>query len=128
MKTHRFDLTIKQGSTLYVPFALKHNGVTLDLAEEGDGYTVGRLTVRDEYGGDEIVTLTTDNGGVVLEAFTDTSGDWSGYWYMSAASTSALTDWGDGVYTFEIADGDGAAAHVERPFEGICVLSPETTL
>jgi hypothetical protein len=127
MKTHRYDLTIKQGSTLYHPFALKLNGITLDLAEEGDGYTVGRLTVKDEYGGDEIVTLTTDNGGVVLEAFTDTSGDWSGYWYMSAASTALLTDWGDGVYTFEIADGDGGAAHVERPFEGICTLSPETT-
>jgi hypothetical protein len=127
VKTHRFDWVIRQGATAYVPFALKLNGVTLDLAEEGDGYTVGRLTVRDEYGGDEIVTLTTDNGGVVIDYFTDDSGTHSGYWFASAATTRALTDWGDGQYEFVIydaADEEGPATHVEKPFNGSATLSP----
>jgi hypothetical protein len=133
MVPHQYDLTgddaIVQGSTFYRPFAIEApDGTTYDLAAEGDGYTVGRLTIRDTYGGTAILELTTDNGGVVIDAFTDTSGDWSGYWFASAATTAELTDWGDGVYDFEIADSDGPTARVERSFYGSAVLSPEVTI
>jgi len=59
----------------------------------------------------------------VNSAFTDASGNWSGYWFASAASTAALTDWGDGVYDMEISDG----SNVEKPYFGIVTLSPEAT-
>lgn len=132
MVPHRYDMTgddaIVQGSTFYRPFAIESPaGVTYDLSAEGDGYTVGRLTIRDTYGGTAILELTTDNGGVVIDAFTDSSGDWSGYWFASAESTAALEDWGDGVYDFEIATSSGPAARVEKPLYGMAVLSPEAT-
>lgn len=124
MEPHRYNFTIWQGSTLYIPFAIESPaGVTYDLAAEGDGYTIGRLTVRDTYGGTAQIELTNDNGGIVIDAFTDTSGDWSGYWFMSADATAALEDWGDGVYDFEISDG----LRVEKPLYGIVTLSGEAT-
>jgi hypothetical protein len=132
MTPHRYDLigddAIAQGAEFYRPFAIEAvDGTTINLATEGDGYTVGRLVIKDQYSGTEQVTLDTDNGGVVIGSFTDTSGSWSGYWFMSAAATATLTDWGDGVYDFEIATSSGPAAHVERPFYGVAVLSPEVS-
>ncbi len=124
MTPHRYDFTVWKGSTLYIPFAIEApDGTTYNLATVGGGYTVGRLTVRDTYGGTALLELTTGNGGVVVSAFTDASGTWSGYWFASAAATAALTDWGDGVYDMEISDG----SNVEKSFFGTVTLSPETT-
>lgn len=133
MEPHWYPLDIVQGATFYKPFAIEDpDGVTYDLATEGDGYTVGRLQIRDKAasdGGVVILELTTDNGGVVIEAFTDGAGrDWSGYWFASAAATAALVPWGEGQYDFEIADSAGEAARKERPFFGDARLLPEVTL
>jgi hypothetical protein len=49
--------------------------------------------------------------------------EWSGYINMSAASTAALEDWGDGVYDFEVDNG----SDVIRVMQGTAVLSPEAT-
>ena len=128
MEPHRYDLTIVQGATFYLPFAIEAtDGSTYDLATVGDGYTIGRAHLRDDYasnGGELLLTLTTDNGGVVIDAFTDADGyDWSGYLFASATATAALTPWGEGVWDLEISDG----TRVERPLHGVVTLEPEAT-
>ena len=125
MQPHRHDLTIIQGATFYFPFALDlTDGTVADPPNVGDGYTIGRATIRDEYGGDALVELTTDNGGVVIEHATDADGvTWSGYLFMSPEATAALTDWGDAVWDLEISDG----TRVYRVLSGIATLSPEST-
>jgi hypothetical protein len=123
MVTRTWRLTIKQGETLSRYFRLRDGstGEVLDLSTIG--VTSGTLTIRDEYGGEEIVTLNTDNGGVVIENGTKSNGwEYSGYIYMSAASTLALTDWADGVFDLEISDGirDKVIA------SGVALLDPTT--
>jgi hypothetical protein len=119
----RYDLTIHQGATLQRWFKLQYpDGSIADLSSEGfaDGY----LTVRDAYGGDALLVLTTDNGGIDLTYQADADGVyWSGYIYASAVATGALEDWGDGVYDFEITDG----FNVHRIMQGYAWLSPEST-
>lgn len=119
----RYDLTIEQGATLKRWFRLVYpDGTVVNLATPG--YTTGRLTIRDEYGGTEILALTTANGGVSLTYEADADGAfWSGFIYASAASTAALDDWGDGVYDLEISDG----LDVIRVLQGVARLSPEAT-
>ena len=91
---------------------------------EAVGYDTARLTIRDEYGGDEIVALTTANGGVSVVQEADADGaEWSGYVYLSAASTAALTDFGEGVFDLEIDNG----SDVIRVLQGVATLSPEAT-
>jgi hypothetical protein len=129
MEPHRFDLEVVQGATFYLPFAIEApDGTTYDLATVGDGYTIGRAQVRDLYageGGELLLSMTTDNGGIVISAFTDTDGnDWSGYLFASATATAALVDWGEGVWDLEISDG----TRVERPFFGVATLRPEVTV
>ena len=126
MKTHRFDFVIYAGADLYVPFKITLNGTVLNLATQGDGYDVGRLTVKDTTNGDVQLNLTTDDDTVSLTYFTDSSGTWSGYWQASAAVTRELVDWGDGQYELVICDGEEEepATHVEKPFVGFCTLSP----
>ena len=119
----RYDLTIEQGATLKRWFRLTYpTGTIVDLTAAG--YDTARLTIRDEYGGDEIVALTTANGGVSVVQEADADGaEWSGYLYLSAASTAALTDWGDGAYDLEIDNG----SDVIRVLQGVATLSPEAT-
>lgn len=119
----RFDLSIAAGATLKRWFRLTYpDGAIVNLATAG--YTIGRLTVRDVYGGTEQLVLTTANGGVDLTYQADANGVfWSGNIYASAAATAALVDFGDGVFTFEIDNG----SDVIRVFEGIATLSPEAT-
>lgn len=121
----RYDLTIEQGATLQRWFRLQYpDGSTANLATTGDGYDTGRLTVRDAYSGDEILTLTTSNGGISLTYQADADDVyWSGYIYASASATAALENWGDGVYDFEISDG----FRVYRIMQGVATLSPEAT-
>jgi hypothetical protein len=119
----RYNLTIYAGATLKRWYRLVYPaGTVVDL--EAVGYDTGRLTIRDTYGGDAIVELTTDNGGVSVVQEADATGtEWSGYINMSAASTAALEDWGDGVYDFEVDNG----SDVIRVMQGTAVLSPEAT-
>ena len=116
-------LTIEAGASLKRWFALKYpDGSVVNLVAAG--YDVARLTIRDTYGGNAVLSLTTDNGGISVVQEADANGtEWSGYLYASPAATTALEDFGDGVYTMEIDNG----SDVIRAFQGVCVLSPEAT-
>lgn len=118
-----YDLTINAGESLKRWFRLNYpTGTIVDL--EAVGYDVARLTIRDQYGGDEILALNTDNGGISVVQEADANGtEWSGYIYASPATTTALTDWGDGVYDLEIDNG----SDVIRVMQGTAVLSPEAS-
>lgn len=125
---NRFDLVIRQGATLQVWFDVVFpDGSIADLPNVGDGYTIGRLQVRDKprsLGGTVLLDLNTDNGGVVLGLMTDADGvQHSGYLYATAAATEALEPWGEGVHDFEVSDG----ANVHRLLEGVATLSLEAT-
>lgn len=118
----RYSLTIKQGASLKRWWALKYpDGTIANLIAEG--YGIGRLTVRPDYDEDAVLELTTDNGGVVIDYQADADGRyWSGYFFASASTTAALTEWGDGVFDFEISNGTDDIA----VFEGPATLSPTT--
>lgn len=91
---------------------------------EAVGYDTARLTIRDQFGGDEILSLTTDNGGISVVQEADANGtEWSGYLYASPATTAALLEFGDGVFDMEIDNG----SDVIRVLEGVATLSPEAT-
>jgi len=120
----RYDLTINAGATLKRWFRLTYpDGAIVNLATVG--YTIGRLTVRDVYGGAVQLALTTANGGIDLTYQADANGVfWSGSIYTSPSATAALVDFGDGVYDLEIDNG----SDVIRVLEGIATLSPEASL
>lgn len=122
-----YTLTIEQGAALKAWWRLEYpDGTVVDLAAAG--YTIGRLQVRTDYasnGGDLLLTMTTDNGGVVISYEADADGQyWSGYLYASPVATAALVPWGEGVFDLEISDG----SDVIRVLEGVAVLSPESTV
>jgi hypothetical protein len=128
MQPQRYDLTIVQGTTFYLPFAIDApDGTTYDLAAEGDGYTIGLAQVRTaplSEGGELLLDLTTANGGIVIAPFTDGNGlDWSGYLFATAATTAMLVPWGEAVWNLEISDG----VRVEHPLFGVAQLFPEVT-
>ena len=120
----RYDLVIDQGATLKRWFRLLYpDGSTVNLVTAG--YTVGTMVIRDVYGGTIMLTMTTANGGLSVTQEADAQGTLqSGYFYASPSATAVLTDWGDGVFTFEIDNG----SDVIRALEGIATLSPETTI
>ncbi len=120
----RYDLTVNAGATLKRWFRLTYpDGSIVNLATAG--YTVGRLTIRDVYGGTEQLVLTTANGGIDLTYQADANGVfWSGAIYASAAATAAMVDFGDGIFDLEIDNG----SDVIRVMQGLAVLSPEASL
>ncbi len=120
----RIDLTVYAGATLKRWFRLVYpDGSIVNLATAG--YTVGRLTIRDVYGGTEQLVLTTANGGIDLTYQADANGVfWSGAIYASAAATAALVDFGDGIYDMEIDNG----SDVIRILQGVATLSPEASV
>ncbi len=120
----RYDLTVNQGSSLKRWFRLIYpDGSIVNLATAG--YTVGRLTIRDVYGGTEQLVLTTSNGGIDLTYQADANGVfWSGNIYASAAATAAMVDFGDGIYDMEIDNG----SDVIRILQGVATLSPEASV
>lgn len=106
MKPARHDLTIYQGDTFGLWFRIRlANGTVADPPNIGDGYTFGRLTVRDTYGGTAQLVCDTDNGLLVLGLETDASGaQWSGHATAGPEATD-IEAWGDGVYDLKISDG-----------------------
>ncbi|MDQ3541401.1 MAG: hypothetical protein M3440_12000 [Chloroflexota bacterium] len=120
----RYDLTVNAGATLKRWFRLTYpDGSIVNLATAG--YTVGRLTIRDVYGGTEQLVLTTANGGIDLTYQSDANGVfWSGNIYASAAATAAMVDFGDGIYDMEIDNG----SDVIRILQGVATLSPEASV
>ena len=122
-----YTLTIEQGANLKRWWALQYpDGSIVDLISEG--YTIGRLQVRDLYaseGGELILDLNTDNGGVVIDYQADADGTfWTGYLWASAASTAALEPFGEAVYDLEVSNG----TDVIRIIQGVAVLSSEVSV
>ena len=122
-----YQLTIQQGANMKRWWALQYpDGSIVDLISEG--YTIGRLQVRDLYaseGGELILDLNTDNGGVVIDYQADADGTyWTGYLWASAAATAALDPFGDAVFDLEVSNG----TDVIRVIEGVARLSPEVSV
>lgn len=116
-------LPIRQGRTNFFWWRMEESDSTVpDLLT--DGYTYGRLTIRDAYaseGGEVLLDLDTDNGGVVIDRQQDSDGQWqNGYYFITATDAAALTPWGEAVFDFYIQNGT-----VKYPLGGgIAVLIP----
>lgn len=125
----RHDLIIRQGEDFQFWFAVDlPDGSTANLPNIGEGYTIGRMQVRDKpasEGGVVLLELTDENGGVWLDYQIDADGvPWSGYLYASANATAALVPWGEAVWDFEISNG----SNVRKVLYGSATLEPEITV
>ena len=123
-----FVLEIEQDTDNYLWWAYElPDGTVADLSTVGDGYDTGWLQVRDKHrseGGELMLSLTTDNGGVVIEYQLDDDGEaWSGYCYVSAAATSTLEPWGDAVCELRVGDPAGRRLTIVK---GGAQLNPAT--
>ena len=108
------DLLIEQGATFNEEFLLvDENGDAIELS----GYTA-RATIKSAIGGNELVTLTTENGGITITASTG-----SIMLYISSDDTTALT-FTTGVYDLELASSGGDVARVSS---GAVTVSAEVT-
>lgn len=72
-----------------------------------------RMTIKDRVGGTELVSLTTENGGIVLDNANHTITV-----TISAAATAAFT-WRRGVTDLELVAADGRVTEIEPPTEVI---------
>ena len=124
MTPARHDITIVAGDTFGLWFALDlPDGTVADPPNVGDGYTIGRLTVKDEYGGTDLLVCDTDNSRLTLGLTTDADGvEWSGYATAGPGATD-ITDWGEGAYDLKISDG----VHVHTVLFGTAKLQPAAT-
>lgn len=115
-KPFKQNITIIQGATLDLlvtwragdpPAAVNLTGCT------------ARMQIREKITSDTaLVSLTTENGGIVLGGTAGTIRR-----FMSAEDTAEL-DWKTGVYDLEIEFADGT---VRRLLAGSVVVSPEVT-
>lgn len=109
-----WDMTIEQGATYsqYLRYE-DADGNPIDLYNHR-----AKLTVRDTYGGVELISLSTENGRIALDAETGaiTLG-------ISAADTAALPAPATGVYDLELYNGPTTT----RLLEGRVTISPEVT-
>ena len=115
MKPGNLKLTIYQGATFVLPMTWRQTGgLPYDLV----GCTA-RMQVRERVDApDVLLELTTENGGIVLQA-----GSPNIVLQMSPAQTAALA-WRAGVYDLEVAFPNG---YVRRLLERQVVVSPEVT-
>jgi len=115
-KPAKHNITIYQGATLRDVTTWKSGdpAVPVDLT----GCTA-RMQVRQKVEStDVLLSLTTENGGIILGGTAGTVTI-----YLSATATAALT-WKSGVYDLEIEFGTG---DVRRLLAGAVVVSPEVT-
>lgn len=124
-----YPLIIHQGQSLEKPFRRVFStgddiGEVIDFPDFG--ITNARLQIRDDYvamDGQLILTLTTDDGSIVLGTYTDTAGKtWSGYIQASAAATSELTAWNHALYDLILYN--DAQTWVRSIFSGPAILIP----
>jgi hypothetical protein len=132
MTMRSFPLIIKQGRTLQKPFRRRYRGGANDgqvIDFTAHGIARATLQVRTDglsAGGDLLLDLDTDNGGIVLGAYTDTRGElWSGYLSASATATADLTPWGEAQYDLVLQTADGL--WVKTIFAGPALLIPTVT-
>jgi hypothetical protein len=123
-----FHFVIEQGKTFKWWFAIEYpDGQVANLP--ADGYSIARLQVRpmlaNQAFGDAVLTLTTENGGIVLGLIPDGAGMiWSGYLYASPTTTATLTPWGLGLAELEL---DNGAGDVVAALRATAVLETEPT-
>lgn len=121
-------LVVEQSRELrrYFRIRNKQTGEMIDPTDEG--YTSATLEVRDttlSEGGELLMQMTTDNGGVVLGEVNDGhGGTWSGYIYAPVSITKELEPWGEGVFDLVAFHSGGAVDTVAR---GPAVLIPTVT-
>jgi hypothetical protein len=121
------SLVLEQGRTLKQPWRDRDDtGAVIDYP--GAGYTSAVLEVRDKHiseGGEVLLRLTTDDGGVVLGPYDDGTGElWSGYLYATASAMGELLPWGEAHYELVGVHGGG---DVDRLRYGVAILLPATT-
>jgi hypothetical protein len=81
-------------------------------------YPSARMSVKTEVGGSQLLSLTTENGGIEIDAATSTITI-----VVTAAQTAALAE-GTAVYDLEMISSDG---DVVSPLHGDIVITPEVT-
>lgn len=107
------DIEIEQGATFNLTFLYEDGvGQPIDLT----GMTA-RMQLRRQYSSSEfILNLTTENGGITIEALTGTITI-----FISAPDTAVLT--GSGVYDLELING----SIVNRILSGSFIICPEVS-
>ena len=113
----KYKITIYQGETFSKVFTWKTGDPKnpVDLT----GYTA-RMQIRKKYGSaTTLLSLTTENGGIVLGGVTGTI-----TLFISATDASSI-DWTSGVYDLELVSAGGI---VKRLLQGTIKVSPEVTI
>lgn len=112
-------LVVEQGRTLKQYFKITNplTGTVYDLADTG--YTRGALQVRTAHasdGGELLMDLTTENGGVSIDYIANdgTGESWSGYIFAMPESTGALLPWNDAVYDLVAINENGMVDTISR--------------
>jgi hypothetical protein len=112
--TSRYDLIIKQGATFDLNINYKDdNNDLINLSS----YTA-RMQIRSGYNGTLYSTLTTENGGIILNSPVGRI-----ELYISDTDTSAFT-FEKGIYDLELIDGDDK---VTRLLQGTVTVWKEVT-
>jgi len=108
-----YDFKIVQGETFTKSMQWTDDD---DVPYNLTGYTA-RMTIRESIGGTEIVSLTTENGGITITPLTGTIA-----LLISETDTTAM-DFTTGVYDLEIITG----AVVKRLLQGKATFDPNST-
>lgn len=87
------------------------------------GYTA-RMVIRADYDAAPSLICTTANGRIVTGIQTSSGQQFNVLITITAAATSALIDWGYGVYDLKLTD---PFAHTTYVFEGRAVLRREVS-
>lgn len=113
MTPGKYNMICPQGATLAKQLTYSINDVPVDLF----GYTA-RMQVREKYTSTTAkITLTTENGGIILGGEEGTIN-----LYISATETSTIVA-KDYVYDIELVSGSS----VYRLIEGKFIVTPEVT-
>ncbi len=110
----KYNIVCPQGTTLPVQLTYSENDTPVDLF----GYTA-RMQVREKYASaTPVLTLTTENGGIILGGVAGTINI-----LASATATAALVA-KEYVYDLELVS---ASSIVSRIIEGKFIVTPEVT-
>ncbi len=84
----------------------------------------GSMTIRATYDGPVLLSATTANGRLTVGVQGTAPNQYNVGIVLPSSVTTALTDWGLGVYDLELTDSFGV---ITRVYEGQCVLSREVS-
>ena len=113
------DLGIDKGATFQHTFKWFTESAGVKTPVDLSGY-VGRMTIRDQKGGILLASLTTGNGGIILEA----GGEKGRIDLFIADSVTDAYTWSTGVYDLEL---DAPSGNVRRLVQGRVAASDSVT-